>query len=103
MAEDSARGARSRMMTKSIPAAALITAVVLTGAPSAVWPQAFPSALAGGASAAPGARIDARGDWRRHEIVRNWRDESGCRLRVVSYHRPDGDIDSRQIRDCGRD
>lgn len=90
-------------MTKWISAAALITAVAAAGAPSAVRAQAFPAALAGSISVAPNARIDAKGDWRRHEIVRSWRDESGCRLSVVSYHRPDGDIDQRQIRDCGKD
>ncbi|MCW2284967.1 hypothetical protein M2323_002906 [Rhodoblastus acidophilus] len=78
-------------------------AAVAAGAPSAVWSQAFPSALAGNIAAAPGARVDSKGDWRRHEIVRIWRDESGCRLSVVSYHRPNGDIDSRQTRECGKD
>lgn len=80
-----------------------LAAALAVAAPSAVWPQAYPSALAGNISAAPGARIDAKGDWRRHEIVRTWRDEGGCRLSVVSYHRPNGDVDSRQIRDCGKD
>jgi len=60
-------------------------------------------ALAGNIAVAPGARIDAKGDWRRHEIVRTYRDESGCRLSVVSYHRPGGGVEQRQIRDCGRD
>ncbi len=85
--------------------AALIgfVAALVAGAPASVWPHAFPSALAGSISAAPGARIDGRGDWRRHEIVRTWRDEGGCRLSVVSYHRPNGDVDSRQFRDCGKD
>jgi hypothetical protein len=93
-----------QMMRKGYSAAVVGFAVVLSAAaPSAVWLQAFPSALAGNISAAPGARIDGKGDWRRHEIVRNWRDESGCRLRVVSYHHPGGEVDSRQIRDCGKD
>ncbi|MCW2319001.1 hypothetical protein M2322_004570 [Rhodoblastus acidophilus] len=49
-------------------------------------------------------RFDAnQGDWRRHEIVRTFRDEAGCRLSVVSYHRPDGDVDTRLSRDCGRE
>lgn len=48
----------------------------------------------------PGAE---NGDWRRHEIVRVYRDNEGCRISLVSYHRPDGGIDTRQSRDCGRD
>lgn len=43
------------------------------------------------------------GDWRRHEIVRTYRDQDGCRLRVVSYHRPNGDVDTRESRECGKD
>jgi len=42
------------------------------------------------------------GDWRRHEIVRTYRDEDGCRVRVVSYHRLNGEIDTRESRDCGK-
>jgi len=48
----------------------------------------------------PGAE---NGDWRRHEIVRVYRDNEGCRIRVISYHRPNGAIDTRQSRDCGHD
>ena len=92
-------------MRKWFPAAARIglATAFAAGAPSVVWSQAFPFALAGNIAAAPDARIDGRGDWRRHEIVRTWRDESGCRLIVVSYHHPGGDVDSRQFRDCGKD
>ena len=43
------------------------------------------------------------GDWRRHEITRTYRDEDGCRLRVVSFHRINGDVDTRESRECGRD
>lgn len=59
-----------------------------------------------GALAAEAATIETGmgdGDWRRHEIVRTYRDEDGCQLRVVSYHRTNGDVDTRESRDCGKD
>lgn len=92
-------------MRKWLPTAArigLVTAFA-TGAPSVVWSQVIPSALAGNIAAAPNARIDGRGDWRRHEIVRTWRDENGCRLSFISYHHPGGKVDSRQVLNCGKD
>ncbi|MCW2318996.1 hypothetical protein M2322_004565 [Rhodoblastus acidophilus] len=40
------------------------------------------------------------GDWRRHEVVRFYRDQNGCRLYTITYHRPDGDVDFQAHRDC---
>ena len=64
----------------------------------------FSPAGAGTMAITPHANIDqGKGDWRRHEIVRTWRDEGGCRLSVVTYHRPNGEVDHLQNRDCGKD
>jgi hypothetical protein len=57
-------------------------------------------ASAGGLVLAPHA---PEGDWRRREIVRTWRDEDGCQLRVIFYHRPDGEVETRQTRDCNKE
>ena len=57
---------------------------------------------------ADAASLDApayagKGDWRRHEVVRTWRDGGGCRVSVISYHHPDGVVETRENRDCGKD
>jgi chloramphenicol 3-O-phosphotransferase len=78
-------------------ALAVLASCVLTS-------TALSPASAGSMTLAPNASVDqGRGDWRRHEIVRTWRDEAGCRLSVVTYHRPDGEIERRQNRECGKD
>lgn len=41
-----------------------------------------------------------RGDWRRHEIVRTYRDDEGCLIVVIAFHHADGGVDSREQRDC---
>jgi hypothetical protein len=81
-------------MNAVLPAAAAVYLLALGAAP----------ARAGSVSLAPGLQIDGSGgDWRRHEIVRIWRDQGGCRLSIVSYRRPDGEIDTRESRTCGKD
>jgi hypothetical protein len=71
---------------------------------AAALPLAVSGVSAQVVSMVPNARMDGtEGDWRRHEVVRSWRDQGGCRLSVVSYHRPDGDIQTRESRDCGKD
>ena len=57
---------------------------------------------------ADAASLDApayagKGDWRRHQVVRTWRDEGGCRVSVISYHHPDGVVETRESRDCGKE
>ena len=83
------------------PAAARNAPAILA---SVLTTAVFSPALAGTMAIAPNANVDqGKGDWRRHEVVRTWRDESGCRLSVITYHRPNGEVDRRQSRDCGKD
>jgi len=88
------------MMKVFSPASALLALALALG-------LAAPLALAGPARAGA-ASLDApayagKGDWRRHEVVRTWRDEGGCRVSVISYHHPDGVVETRESRDCGKD
>lgn len=38
--------------------------------------------------------------YRQGEVVRQYQDEDGCMVRVIRYHRPDGDVVTRRTRDC---
>ncbi|MBB4199419.1 hypothetical protein CCR94_20180 [Rhodoblastus sphagnicola] len=57
----------------------------------------------GAALGGPGLPGADKGDWRRREVVRTYRDNEGCKISVISYHHGDGDVETRQSRDCGRD
>ncbi|MBB4200092.1 hypothetical protein GGD83_003919 [Rhodoblastus sphagnicola] len=65
---------------------------------------AFSSAQTSAQSAAIVSEVssDVMGDWRRHEIVRSYRDDAGCQLVIINYHHTDGGVDVRENRDCSK-
>jgi hypothetical protein len=38
--------------------------------------------------------------WGHREVIRQYEDSDGCMVRVIRYHRPDGDVVTRRTRDC---
>lgn len=69
---------------------------------AAVFPVASAQTLTQGAPMIAETASDLRGDWRRHEIVRTYRDDEGCRLAVIAYHHANGGVDTLERRDCSK-
>ncbi|PPQ38739.1 hypothetical protein [Rhodoblastus acidophilus] len=88
-------GRRARPLASSAASLVVVTAAAVFPAASAqTWAQSAPMAAE--------AASDLRGDWRRHEVVRTYRDDEGCRLSIIAYHHANGGVDTRERRDCGR-
>jgi len=81
-------------------ASGVASLVVVTAA--AIIPLASAQTWAQGAPMIAETASDLRGDWRRHEIVRTYRDDEGCRLAIIAYHHANGGVDTLERRDCSR-